>query len=83
MPSFLYSSPPSYDTVVKIDRTELPTYQQAVGADQPQETGQKVWENVKKCFAIMNLMWYITTIIFRYMYNVCTPERDQDLKSQL
>ena len=26
---FLYSSPPSYDTVTKIDRTELPTYHQA------------------------------------------------------
>eukprot|EP00092_Neocalanus_flemingeri_P005951 GFUD01006409.1.p1 GENE.GFUD01006409.1~~GFUD01006409.1.p1 ORF type:complete len:126 (-),score=17.14 GFUD01006409.1:84-461(-) len=25
----LYSSPPSYDTMAKIDKTELPTYQQA------------------------------------------------------
>ena len=29
VPMFLYSSPPSYDTVAKIDRTELPSYQQA------------------------------------------------------
>ena len=26
---FLCSSPPSYDTIAKIDRTELPTYKQA------------------------------------------------------
>jgi len=39
MPSFLYSSPPSYDTVAKIDRTELPTYQQAC-----QRGIQKVWK---------------------------------------
>ena len=30
---FLCSSPPSYNTIAKIDRTELPTYQQACKYD--------------------------------------------------
>merc|ERR1712066_526372 len=39
VPSFFYSSPPSYETVEKTDRTELPSYQQAV---QLQESHQKL-----------------------------------------
>ena len=32
LPAFLCSQPPSYDTVTKTDRTELPSYQQACRA---------------------------------------------------
>ena len=57
MPSFLYSSPPSYDTVAKKDRTELPTYQQACRLEGP----KKVWVSnlLFMTQMVWNSMWYL------------------------